>query len=127
MTQAEVEAKIRSYIKKRFIFFDYDEMIQEIASLIIGENFTEAKKTDYLGHLYYLFNHVKTGGKPLYDERNGKVICTTIRSDEKKFMAIHFLTIKKGLLKYYLVYFFIIDCRKAASSAQLKQCAVIQK
>jgi hypothetical protein len=110
MTQDEVEKKIRSYTKKKNIYFNDDNLILYISKYIIGEKFTEAKQKNYLSHLYTLFNGIKIGrGESLYDERNGKVVCTKIKSDIKKYMALHFETLSKRLVKKYKVYMFKID------------------
>jgi hypothetical protein len=112
ITQDRVEEKIRSYAKKNRIIFDYDDMVREISEHIINPKFTEAKQKDLLRLIDILFSRIKNGyGEPLYDERNGKIVCEKIRRDIKKYMAVSFETLKKGIFKKFKMYYWQISDR----------------
>jgi tryptophanyl-tRNA synthetase len=113
MTQEEVEKKIRSYAKKKNITFDNDKIILEISIYISNPITMEAYQKDRLQQLYSLFNGIKKAkrGDPLHDKRNGKIVCTKIKSNIKKYMSLHFETIRKNIFKYYKVYKFEVAPR----------------
>jgi hypothetical protein len=110
MTQDEVEEKIYSHAKKKNIKFDYKEMVSEISKHITALKTTEECQ-DVLNHLISLFNGIwkYKRGKLLHDERNGKVVCIQIKSDIKKYMALHFETHQGKITKSYNIYFFEIS------------------
>ena len=114
MTQDDVEKRILLYTKKKSIYFDDDDIISKMSVYISNPKTIEYCQEDRLQQLFSLFNGISKGrGEPIQDERNGKAVCTKIKSEIKKYMAIHFNTLKKGFSNQYEVYEFVINDRLA--------------
>jgi len=112
MTQGNVENRILLYTKKKNIYFDDNGIVSKMSVYISDPKTIEYCQEDRLQQLFSLFNGISKGrGELIHDERNGKAVCTKIKSEIKKYMGVHFNTLKKVFTNQYEIYEFVIEDR----------------